>query len=81
MPLCNLVECSDNYSKTSRSLWQCFRDEPALDNNGNIADFADNTTTNLFKFKETTGETGKDGTKNVEIMVSLKYLSNCWRIF
>ena len=25
------------------------------------------------------GQTGNDGTKNVEIMVSLKYLSNFWR--
>ena len=26
-----------------------------------------------------TGQTGDDGTKNVEIMVPLKYLSNFWR--
>ena len=26
-----------------------------------------------------TGETGDDGTKNVQIMVPLKYLSNFWR--
>ena len=26
-----------------------------------------------------TGQTGNDGTKNVEIMVPLKYLSNFWR--
>ena len=25
------------------------------------------------------GQTGDDGTKNVEIMVPLKYLSNFWR--
>ena len=29
----NLIEYSDNYSKTSESLWQYYRDEPALDNN------------------------------------------------
>ena len=26
-----------------------------------------------------TGQTGDDGTKNVEIMVPLKYLSKLWR--
>ena len=26
-----------------------------------------------------TGQTGDDGTKNVELMVPLKYLSNFWR--
>ena len=26
-----------------------------------------------------TGQTGDDGTKKVEIMVTLKYLSNFWR--
>ena len=25
----NLIEYSNNYSKTSRSLWQYYRDEPA----------------------------------------------------
>ena len=28
MPMYNLVECSDNYSKTLGNLWQCYRDEP-----------------------------------------------------
>ena len=32
----NLIEYSDNYSKTSESLWQYYRDEPALDNNSSI---------------------------------------------
>ena len=30
MPMYNLIEYSANYSKTSRSLWQYYRDEPAL---------------------------------------------------
>ena len=33
MPMCNLIEYSNNYSKTSGSLWQYYRDEP----NNNIA--------------------------------------------
>ena len=28
MPICNLIEYSNNYSKTSRSLWQDYRDDP-----------------------------------------------------
>ena len=28
MPVYNLIECSDNYSKTSGSLWQYYRDKP-----------------------------------------------------
>ena len=28
MPMHNLVECSGNYSKTSGSLWQYYRDDP-----------------------------------------------------
>ena len=32
MPMYNLIKYSDNYAKTSGSLWQYFRDEPD-DNN------------------------------------------------
>ena len=34
MPMYNLIEYSDNYSKTSRSLWQYYRDELSLTNVG-----------------------------------------------
>ena len=30
MPMYNLIEYSNSYSKTSGSLWQYYRDEPAL---------------------------------------------------
>ena len=39
MPVYNLIEYSDSYSKTFGSLWQYQRDEPFLDVNGAIADF------------------------------------------
>ena len=39
MSVYNLIEHSDVYSKISGSLWQCYRDKPALDNNNNIIDF------------------------------------------
>ena len=32
MPVYNLIECIDSYSKASGTLWQCHRDEPALKN-------------------------------------------------
>ena len=43
----NLIEYSDTYSKTSKSLWQYYRDELALCDNGNIIDFLyDNNSNN-----------------------------------
>ena len=51
MPMYNLIEYSDNYSETSGSLWQYYRDEPFLDVNGAIADFlADNNNSASIKF-------------------------------
>ena len=71
MPMYNLIEYSDNYAKTSGSLWQCYRDEP----NNNLAD------SESFKSKiKIIGKTPNNGNeKDVEIMVPLKYLSNFWR--
>ena len=82
MPLCNLIECSEyNYSKTSGSLWQYCKDIPAVDDNNAIVNFANNNLTNSFNFKvKMTGQTENGGTKNVEIMMPVKYLSNVWRI-
>ena len=42
MTMYNLIEHSDNYSKTSGSLWYYCRDEPFLGANGAIADFPAN---------------------------------------
>ena len=64
MPMYNLIECSNNYSKTSRSLWQYYRD----DSNDNISQ------SESFKFKiKITGKTPAAGdTKDVEIAVPLR---------
>ena len=72
MPMYNLIEHSDNYSKTFGSLWQYYRDEL----NDNLTD------SESFKSKiEIIGKTHAAGKeKDVEIMVPLKYLSNFWRI-
>ena len=67
----NFIEYSDNYSKRSGSLWQYYIDNP----NDNI--------TESESFKSKIKVTGKpldsDNTKNAEIVVLLKYLSNFWR--
>ena len=68
MPVYNLIEYSNNYSKTSASLWKNYKDDP----NDNLA--------NSKSFKSKVKITGKtpnnENTKNVEIIVPLKYLSN-----
>ena len=80
MPMYNLIEYSDNYAKTTGSLWQYCKDIPARNDDNDIVIFAENNTTDSFKFKaKITGQTGNNGTKNFEIMVPLKYLSNFWR--
>ena len=80
MPMYNLIEYSDNYAKTTGSLWQYCKDIPALNANNAVTAFDANNFTDSFNFKvKITGRTGKDGTKDVEIMVPLKYLSNFWR--
>ena len=87
MPMYNLIKYSDNYSKTSGSLWQYCKDIPAVNNAGNIVDFNGANATDSFNFKtKITGQTAADnnngniaGRVDVEIMVPLKYLSNFWR--
>ena len=80
MPMYNLIEYSDNYAKTTGGLWQYCKDIPARNANNEIIVFDVNNVTDSFNFKaKITGQTGNDGTKDVEIIVPLKYLSNFWR--
>ena len=77
-----MLEYSHNYFKKSRILFQFCRDVQAVDDDdGEITDFTEaSTTTDSFNYKvKLTGQTGNNGTKNVEIMVPLRYLSNFWR--
>ena len=71
MPMFNLIQYSDNYSKTSGSLWQYYRDDP----NDPI------TESKSFKYKiKITRKTPIDGDrKDVKTVVPLKYFSNFWR--
>ena len=69
----NLIEYSDNYSKAFGRLRQYYRREPK-DNLTDSKSF-------ISKIK-ITGNTPADGnTKDVEISVPSKYLSNFWRTF
>ena len=67
----NLIEYSDNYSKTSGSLWQYYTYDP----HDNI------TQSEWFKSKIiiTRKTPVAVNTKDVEIIVPVKYLSNSWR--
>ena len=64
----NLIEYSDNYVKTSASLWQYYNHGP----NNDLADCKS------FKYKvKITGKTPDNrNTKDVEIIVPLKFMSN-----
>ena len=71
MPIYNLIEYRENYSKTSGSLWQYYKDDPNIEMENS----------ELFKYKvKITGKTPNGGNlNNFEIKVPLKYLSNFWR--
>ena len=81
MPMYNLIEYSDNYSKTSGRLWQYCKDIPAVNNNSDIVVFNGGNDTDSLNFKSNIiGKANNDGDiENVEIMVPLKYLSNFFR--
>ena len=82
MSVFNLIEYNDNDSKTSGNLRQYCKDILAVSNNGDIVDFNGANATDSFNFEaKITGQTNDDRQiNNVEIMVSLKYLRNFWRI-
>ena len=82
IPMYNLLEYSKSYRKTTGGLWNYYRDEP----NSGIGGRNNNVNYSIkdsksFDYK--TSITGKlegiDRTKDVEIVVPLKYLSNFWR--
>ena len=79
----NLIEYSNDIrKKTTGSLRQYYRDEPALTDAGPIANFhtADNSVSLKFKQK-IKSKAAFNGRKDVEIAVPLKYISNFWRTF
>ena len=88
----NLLDYSKNYSKTSGSLWNYYRVELNDETNDDNGPNKYIINSKSFKYKTriigntcnaAVGTRGynvnKEGTKEVEIAVPLKYLSNFWR--
>ena len=71
MPLYDLIEYTDNYSKTSKRLWQYYRDD--------LNDILTNSESFKFKIKITGKTLAAGNTKVVKIAVLFNYLSNLWR--
>ena len=80
MPTYNLIEYSDNYQDSSTTLYQYKRDEPPEDDA-----VADLTTDNSSSFKYKVKLLGNPvlvnnvATRNIKVVVPLKYLSNFFR--
>ena len=73
----NLIEYSDNYSKTSGILWKCCRDQPAVDKNGAFVNFAAaNSITNLSKIEKNRQRWHKKSSNNGTIKISMYFLEN-----
>ena len=93
MPMYNLLEYSKNYSKKSGSLCNYNRDELTDETNDDNGPNKNVINSKSFKYKTSiTGRTynvavtatdydaNKEGTKEVEIAVPLKHLSNFWKM-
>ena len=84
MPKSELQDYSDAYIHVKVTITVPNTGAAALDNKSkheiskNYAN-SNNDNSNLFKFKEKTGETDNDDSKDVEIIVPLKYLCKFWK--
>ena len=74
MPMYNLIEYSDNYSDSSRSLWQFKRDE--IEGNVDLAVDDNRIPDNSLSYKYKS--TFITNTNSVKIVKTLNYLSNFW---
>ena len=86
MPIYILLEYSDKYSMTSRSLCSYYRDEindSAIGNNDDGIKMNNNITIKSKSFEYKTKRIGRapddNNTLDTEVIVSLTYLSNFWR--
>ena len=69
MPMYNLVEYSNNSSKTFGSLLQYYKDDP----NDDLSNYK------LSNFKAKITTPNNNNKKDVEIVIPSKHLSNYWR--
>ena len=75
-----MIEHSKNYSKTSGSLWNYYRDEPNSGAERNITNSIKYS--KYFNYKTSTTEKLEGGNtekEDIKIVVPLKYLINFWR--
>ena len=83
MPMYNLLEYSKNYTKTTGSLWNNYRDQPSnlLSTNSESFKYKTSITGNTYNISD--GEEGYDANKvgknGTEVVIPLKHLSNFWR--
>ena len=75
----DFIEYSKNYSKTTESLWNYYRDEPISDVVGDIHYSIRGSKSFDYKTSITWRLEGSNTEKEVEIVVSLKYLSIFWK--
>ena len=76
MPVYKFIQYGDYYSKTLGSLWNYCRYEPFLSDASDSVGFTSVDFSDAFNFKQKiTGKAGDDGTKDIEVMVSLKNLT------
>ena len=80
MPIYNLLEYSKNYSKTTGSFWNYYRDEPNSGANNNINYSIKDSKSVDYKASVTGKLEGNNTEKESEIVVPLNYLSSFWRI-
>ena len=83
MPMYNLLENSKNYTKTTGSLWNYYRDEPSNSLSSNSESFKYKTSITGNTYNVGAGEAGYDANKvgknETEVVIPLKHLSNFWR--
>ena len=79
MPIYNLTEYSKNYSKTSKNLQNYYRDKPNSSVVDNVSYFIKYSKSFDYKAAITEKLGGMDETKNVKVVVPLKYLRIFWR--
>ena len=81
MPMYNLIEYSKNYRKTTRSLWNYYRDEP----NSGLGGYNNNINYSLkdsksFDYKTSiTGKLEGNNIEKVDVKIVVKYLSKFWK--
>ena len=80
MPMYNLLEYSKNYSKTTESFWNYFKDEPNSGTGNNINYSIKDSKSFDYKTSITGKLEGDNTEKEVEIVVPLIHLSSFWRI-